>query len=73
MSWKPKKGKNKGEHHTGSQYSPFQIQRSNFNPRMKILLFLDSGKAGLLENVQNHFSKYFGSREISKTKEGTFF
>ena len=54
-------------------YYIFVINFSNINPRIKILLFLDSGKAGLLENVQNHFSKYFESREISKTKVGTFF
>ena len=36
-------------------------------------IFLDSAKAGLLENVKNHFSKYFGSRKISKTNVGSFF
>ena len=43
---------------------------SNFNPRIKILLLLDSAKAGLFKNVQKHFSRRF---EISKTKVGTFF
>ena len=65
-----------------SHYSPFQIwcphysfvnDISNSNPRMKILLFLNSTKAGLLKNVQKHLSGYFGSREMSKTKVGTFF
>ena len=38
-----------------------------------ILSFLDSAKAGLLKNVQNYFLRCFRSREISKTKVGTFF
>ena len=38
-----------------------------------ILLFLDSAKVGLLKNVHNQFSRCFGSREMSKTKVGTFF
>ena len=63
-------------------YSPFQIwcshyifvnYVSNFIQRINILLFLDSAKAGLLKNVQNQFSRCFGSREMSKTKAGTFF
>ena len=59
------------------QYSPFQIwffhyifvnNFSNLSSRIEILLFLDSTKAGLLKNVQNQFSRCFGSRELSKTK-----
>ena len=64
------------------QYSPFQIwyfhyifvnNFSNLSSRIEILLFLDSTKAGLLKNVQNQFSRCFGSRGMSKTKVGTFF
>ena len=51
----------------------FIISFSNFNPRIKILLTLDSAKAGLLKNVQNHILRCFGSREIEETKVGTFF
>ena len=62
--------------------SPFQIwcpcyafvnNFSNSNPRIKILLFLNSTKTGLLKNVQKHLSGCFGSRERRKTKVGTFF
>ena len=62
-------------------YSPFQIwcphyifvsNFSNSNPRIKILLFLNSIKAGLLKNVQKHLSICFRSREKSKSKVGTF-
>ena len=62
--------------------SPFQIWYSdyifvnsfyNVNPRIKILLFLDSAKGGLLKNVQNHFLRCFRSQEMSKSKVGTFF
>ena len=38
-----------------------------------ILLFFDLAKAGLLKNVQNYFIRCFRSREMSKTKVGTFF
>ena len=64
------------------QNSPFQIWHSpyifansfsNFNPSLKLLLFFDSAKAGLLKIVQNHFLRCFRSQEISKTKVGTFF
>ena len=34
---------------------------------IKILVFLYSANAGLLKNVQNHFSRFFGRQEISKT------
>ena len=52
------------------QYSPFQIWSShhifvnnfrNFNPRIRILLFLDSAKTGLLKNIQNHSLRWFTS------------
>ena len=46
---------------------------SNFNPKKDLLLFLDSAKTGLLKNVQKHFLRCFRSREMSKTKVGTFF
>ena len=47
-----------------SPYS-FVNNFSNLNPRIRILLFLDSAKAGLLKYVQN--------RGKNKTKVGTFF
>ena len=55
-----------------SPYS-FVNNFSNLNPRIRILIFLDSAKVGLLKNVHNQFSRCFGSREMSKTKVGTFF
>ena len=55
-----------------SQYI-FVNSFSDFHPRIKILLFLDSAKAGLLKNVQNHFLRCFRSQEMSKSKVGTFF
>ena len=62
--------------------SSFQIWHShyifvnsfyNVNPRIKILLFLDSAKGGLLKNVQYQVIRCFRSQKISKTKMGTFF
>ena len=44
-----------------------------FFDTLYILLFLNSTKAGLLKNIQKHLSRFFGSREIRKTKVGTFF
>ena len=46
---------------------------SNYNPRMKILLFMDSAKTGLLKNVQKHVSRCFKRQEMSKAKSCTFF
>ena len=63
-------------------YLPFQIWYShyffghnflNYTPRIQIMWFLDSARNELVKNVQNHFSRCFGSREMSKTKVGTFF
>ena len=51
----------------------FVINFSNFNPAIRILSFLDSAKAGMLKNVQNYFLRCLRSREMSKTKVGTFF
>ena len=51
----------------------FVYESANFNPRIKVLLFLDSAQQGLLKNVQNHFSRRLGSREIAKTQVHTFF
>ena len=51
----------------------FVHESANFNPRIKVLLFLDSAQVGLLKNVQNHFSRRLGSREIAKTQVHTFF
>ena len=51
----------------------FVYESANFNPRIKVRLFLDSAQVGLLKNVQNHFSRRFGSREIAKTQVHTFF
>ena len=51
----------------------FVYESANFNPRIKVLLFLDSAQQGLLKNVQNHFSRRLGSQEIAKTQVYTFF
>ena len=51
----------------------FVYKSANFNPRITVLLFLDSAQVGLLKNVQNHFSRHLGSREIAKTQVHTFF
>ena len=47
----------------------FVYESANFNPRIKVLLFLDSAQRGLLENVQNHFSRHLRSWEFAKTIE----
>ena len=84
VSWKPKKCKNRSSSSNllKPQYSSFQMQYShkifvnsfsNFHPRIKIWLFLDSGKTRLLTIVKNQFQRCFGSQEMSKTKIGTFF
>ena len=63
-------------------YSSFQIwccnyvfvnNISNSNPRIKILLFLDSAKAGLLKNVKNHILTCFGGQEIEEEKKWVLF
>ena len=51
----------------------FVYKSANFNPRITVLLFLDSAQVGLLKNVQNHFSRRLGSQEIAKTQVHTFF
>ena len=51
----------------------FVYESANFNPRIKVLLFLDSVQVGLLKNVQKHFSMRLGSREITKAQVHTFF
>ena len=51
----------------------FVYESANINPRIKVPLFLDSAQVGLLKNVQNHFSRRLGSREIAKTQVHTFF
>ena len=51
----------------------FVYKSANFNPRITVLLFLDSAQVGLLKNVQNHFSRRLGSREIAKSQVHTFF
>ena len=45
----------------------FVYESANFNPRIKVLLFLDSTQGGLLKNVQNHCSRHLGNRDIAKT------
>ena len=47
----------------------FIYQYANFNPRIKVLLFLDSAQGGLLKNVQNHFSRHLGSQEMAETQK----
>ena len=49
----------------------FVYESANFNPRIKVPLFLDSAQVGLLKNVQNHFSRRLESRKIAKVH--TFF
>ena len=39
----------------------FVHESANFNPRIKVLLFLDSAQGGLLKNVQNHIFRHLGS------------
>ena len=51
----------------------FVYESANFNPRIKVLLFLDSAQQGLLKNVQNRVSRRLGSREIAKSQVHTFF
>ena len=51
----------------------FVHESANFNPRIKVPLFLDSVQVGLLKNVQKHFSMRLGSREITKAQVHTFF
>ena len=51
----------------------FVYESANFNPRIKVLLFLDSAQQGLFKNVQNNFSRRLGSREIAQTQVLTFF
>ena len=56
------------------EHSDYFVYESAYsNPRIKALLFLDSAQVGLLKNVQNHFSRLLGSREIAKTQVHTFF
>ena len=50
----------------------FVYESVNFNPSIKVPLFLDSAQVGLLKNVQNHFSRRLASREIAKTQVHTF-
>ena len=51
----------------------FVYKLANFNPRNIVLQFLDSAQEGLIENVQNHFSRHLGSQEIAKIQVHTFF
>ena len=51
----------------------FVHESANFNPRIKVLLFLDSAQQGLLKNVQNRVSRRLRSREIAKSQVHTFF
>ena len=44
----------------------FVCESANFNPRIKVPLFFDPAQAGLLENVQNHFSRHLRSCAIAK-------
>ena len=46
---------------------------ANLNPRIKVLLILDSAQGGMLKNVQKYFSRHLGSREIAKMQVHTFF
>ena len=51
----------------------FVHESANFDPRIKVLLLLDSAQVELLKNVQNHFSRHLGNQEIAKTKRGSVF
>ena len=48
-------------------------ESANFNPRIKVLLFLDSAQVGLIKDVQNPFPRRRGSQEIAKIQVHTFF
>ena len=54
-----------------------QVTILSINPLILILkekyTVLDSAQGRLLKNVQNHFSRHQGSREIAKTQVHTFF
>ena len=51
----------------------FVYESANFNPRIKVPLFLDSAQVELLKNVQNHFYGRLRSQEIAKPQVHTFF
>ena len=51
----------------------FVCESANFNPKIKVPLFLDSAEAGLLENVQTPFSRHLGSQDIAKQRGDPFF
>ena len=81
ISWKPRNWKNKSVHQVIEtslftliwwSYYIFVENFSDFKHRINVLQFLDSAKVGFLKNVQNQFSRCFGSREMSRTKAGTF-
>ena len=56
-----------------SDYFDFVCEFTNFNPRIKVPLFLDSAQARLLENVQNQYYRHLGSQEITKQRGDPFF
>ena len=51
----------------------FVYEYANFNPRIKVPVFLDSAQVGLLKNVQSNFSRDLVSREIAKNTNAHFF
>ena len=48
------------------QSDAFVYQSANFDPRIKILPFLNFAWSGVLKIVQNYLSRCLGSREIGK-------
>ena len=50
----------------------FVYNYANFNPKIKLLFILDSARAGLLKNVETHFSSPLGSWDIAKDEVHTF-
>ena len=51
----------------------FVYESAYFNPRIKVLLFLDSAQVELLKNVQNHFSKVYWKPRNCKNTSAHFF
>ena len=50
----------------------FVYEYANSDPRIKVLLLLDSAQGGLLKNVEKQFFRHLGSQEITKTQVHTF-
>ena len=51
----------------------FVCESANFNPKIKVPLYLDSAEAEVLENVQTPFFRHQGSQDIAKQRGDLFF